>query len=155
MLNGKTYLTAFTDASYCNRTRVAGIAYWFKFNLIEPNVVKYTEALTEITSSDNAEKLAIAKLIEYLDEYVDIKGVCVIIQSDCQSAIDFFRTTEYLKNKKPASIEFRWVKGHQGVKSPRHAVNTWCDREAKSKMRELRDSILGYPKQINNHAELS
>ena len=39
--------------------------------------------------------------------------------------------------EKEITLILRHVKGHEGTKTPRNAVNTWCDKECRIRMGQL------------------
>lgn len=139
MLNGQKYITVFADASYCSRTRVCGWAFWIKADTVE-GTVRRSGVMNNVVNSTDAEILAMVEAIKFV-ETIDYQDCVINVQSDCMSALDSLR--ESSKSSFPGSkaLVFKHVKGHQGVKGPRSAVNTWCDRTAKMRMRSMRDVL--------------
>lgn len=138
-IRGQDYLTMFADASYCKDLKLAGWAYWMKFRSPK-SVLNFGHEFGVLTSVD-AEVMAIEKGIEYILDKFDLSGVMVIIQSDCCPALDRFKSRDLFGSKSPKSVEYRHVRGHQGVKSPRYAVNSTVDAYARREMRRVRDLI--------------
>lgn len=137
------YVTVFTDASHCDLTNVSGWAVWIKYG--SPAVtVRLSGVTDQAPGSNGAEVFAIRRALDYLERHREVlSGAKVIIQSDSSSAIlkcEFAART--LKRHGAEKVELRWVKGHQGARCPRSAVNTWCDKEARKLMRKERDRIL-------------
>lgn len=156
------YITLFADASFCQNTKAAGIAIWAR------DADKYcrrSKALTfAVDSASQAEGIALGTAILFvLREFSYQPGDRLSIQSDCLSALDLF--AENPKRKKPlpgceAALRSRvlqevqragvtlcpkHVKGHEGTKDARSAVNTWCDEQARSRMREARRLLAQQP----------
>lgn len=141
-MNGR-YVTVFTDASHCPHTRVAGWAVWVKYG--SPAVTeRRSGVVNKIKGSNDAERLALQRAIGFLGSgAVPLEGTTVIIQSDCQSALDSIAALALgLRALGAARISLRWVKAHQGARCARSAVNSWCDSQAKGLMRARRDKIL-------------
>jgi ribonuclease HI len=151
-------ITLFTDASYCNRTRVAAYAVWAK---ADGHTVRRSGVLKELVPhSALAETMALVNGI-----YVTIAAMRppaaskIIAQTDCLGAIHALsgtvrraRTarqyaavvTAYQRKINAAGVvvEFRHVSGHRGTVTPRNAVNTWCDEECHRLMRAARAALL-------------
>ena len=135
------YVTVFTDASFCPNTKVAGWAAWIKHD--EP---ARTERLSgvemNVAGSNDAEVLALKEALSFIEDNIALEEKVVVIQADCQSAIQAIKDRAMaLKDRGAVFVKMKWVKGHQGVRNPRSAVNTWCDKQARSLMREVRDNI--------------
>lgn len=163
------YITLFADASFCDKTKAAGIAIWARD---ADKHCRRSKALTfAVDSASQAEGIALGTAILFvLREFSYQPGDRLSIQSDCLAALDLFATTP--KRKKPlpgCESEMRskvlqevhqagltlcpkHVKGHEGTKNARSAVNTWCDENARSQMREARRILA---KQLAEKGELS
>lgn len=149
-------ITIIADASYCPDTGVAGYGYWIASErgkkqgsgpmkgLCVDNIVAEMQAVV------NALHAALANdLVLNLD--------CVLIQTDCQSAINSFNkhpsavSKEHreclirlntMRDRFKLQIKFRHVKGHCTIKEPRYAANNLCDRLARKAMREARNKLI-------------
>jgi hypothetical protein len=152
------YITLFADASFCPDTKAAGIAIWARDAY---NHRRRSKALTfAVDNAAQAEGIALGTAILFvLREFSYQPGDRISIQSDCLAALDLFAETP--KRKKPlpgceAALRSRvlqevqragvtlcpkHVKGHEGTKNARSAVNTWCDEQARSRMREARQLL--------------
>jgi ribonuclease HI len=141
MINGQHYTSIFTDASYDHKTKVAGYAVWFRHKDSDPT--RLSGSSLDIKDNNHAEALAIQVAIDhFLEKNIDLTDVIVIIQSDCTTALDWFKAKPNpLSSLNPKSVVFRHVKGHQGTVTKRNAVNTWCDRESRHQMRTLRKQV--------------
>jgi len=133
------FVTMICDASHCPHTRATGWAVWIKHG--SPAQTERLSGSAKSKNSTKAEHLALEKGTRYLIENVDLQDAIVIVQSDCKGALEKV-DVGLLKERGAQHVKLKWVRGHQGVKDPRSAVNTWCDIEAKRQMRPLRDAIL-------------
>lgn len=138
------FVTIFADASYCPDTGCYGWAVWIKYGqpaqtlrLTGSGWRDHPTRPLEIRSSDDAEKLALDTAVRALRHYkVPLDRAIVVLQSDSVSALAKVRTKPI--KKLVAEIRTKHVKGHRGFRCARSSVNTWCDREARRKMRERR-----------------
>ena len=135
------FVTVFCDASHCPHTRATGWAVWMKHGT-PPETKRLSGALSGLKDSHQAEIFALESALTYLESRMDLKDQIVVVESDCLGAIDAIRDRALrLTGLGAKYVKLKWVKGHQGVKCSRSAVNTWCDTEAKRNMRALRDTI--------------
>lgn len=137
------YITIFTDASYCPNTRATGWAVWIKFGELG-NTYRESGGYQSKrgNQSARAELRALAIAIEVcinLDS-ISFNEKIVVIRSDCRWALDNLNV-DNLKNLGATKVTKRWVKGHNGKGHKTSAVNTWCDEQAKARMREVRSRI--------------
>jgi len=138
------YVTVFTDASHCPHTLATGWAVWIKHGT-PATTIRFRGTASGLHNSTEAELHALERAIKHLLETDLALDRVVVIQSDSQGALaqlgshhnklgtELRRTATYVKLKH--------VKGHQGLKCPRSAVNTWCDREARKQMNTLRTTL--------------
>lgn len=149
-------VTIIADASYCNDTRVGGYGFWIASE--RGRLGDGGQINREVACNNTAEMIAIHNaLLIGLQNYLIMKGDCVLIQSDCLGAIDrladdkdwrdvtmreqqievkaaFFKLVE----KAEITIEFRHVKGHTNLSDARFVANRMCDKRAKKHMRAAR-----------------
>lgn len=151
-------LTIFTDASHCSDNKVAGGAFWSR---TEDKYLKHAYAFKDIPYAHEAELItAVCAVNDCLDHttYADLwapdaEKVLIILVVDCLTIKQAFENTITLQNprirtmvrgvlrkarSRGARIKVNHVKAHVGTGKPRNWVNNWCDREAKKKMRALR-----------------
>ncbi len=147
-----TIVTMFTDASYKAEDKLASWAAWAKIN---GQTYRYSGLLkNSIDHADEAELSAIANgLAKLRGQKLLQRHDIIIIQSDSKTALTALSKrqgrTEYnrqvikfidqLYTDLHLRFSLRHVKAHKGSMSPRHAVNSWCDRECK---RVLRQALL-------------
>jgi len=146
-------ITIIADASHCPDTGKAGYGFWIasqRGKLGGDGVLKGC-----INNNISAEIMA---LMNALHAGINAGLICrddsVLLQTDCQSAIDAFegrrqsmsaREKElvkfYLSLRKRYSlnISMKHVKGHTRNKDARYVVNNICDRKARQHMRKARD----------------
>ena len=144
-LKGKKgiYVTAFTDASFCPMTKAAGWGIWIKFGV---NGSTYRDSGGYLSKKEDgsakAELDALERVVDILINYdkIDVKDKIVIIQSDCKWALQNL-STDKITSLGATRVDKRWVKGHNGKKDKRSAINTWCDAVAKDEMRIVRKWI--------------
>lgn len=147
-------ITLFTDASFCPTTRLASYAAWAK---ADGQVLRKSGMLKDLPeNSTEAEiKAIINGLYFVLVEMRPPEGSWIIAQTDCKTAMDLFLgkvrsvpawngfTSVILPKLHQAKVktDFRHVKAHKGNSSPKNAVNTWCDQEARRLMRAARKAL--------------
>lgn len=145
-------VTIITDASFCSETNAAGYGYWIvceRGRKSGGGPVK-----SRVPCSMIAEMMACCNgLWIALSNGLVTRGDTVLIQTDCQPAIDLFLKTgkSYDKNKlevldymakivqeNELEVKYRHVKGHTDGSTPRTYVNNVCDKAAKKYMRLMR-----------------
>lgn len=153
------YVTIYTDASFCPKTKTGGWACWIKHG--EGQKIEYASHIPgECKSSLEAEMLGILGGIAVVRNHVEyVRGSTVlVVVTDCQDAIDFINGTKtnYNKNKnfdlyktlarliheqRPAKthLNMKKVKAHSDNDGVRSWVNNRVDEEAKRVMRHYRD----------------
>lgn len=153
-------VTLMADASFCPETGCAGYGYWIASQRGKDGGSGAMKDLCDTSST--AEMKAIANALFLASQ----KGlVClndrVLIQTDCEAAIDAFKgirtrltkqeqeTKQYLielKVKLDLVLEFRHVKGHSKRQEARFRSNNMCDKQAYAAMREARQRHLNRKK---------
>jgi ribonuclease HI len=152
-------ITLFTDASYCDRSRVGAYAAWAK---ADGRTVRHSGVLKQpVPSSSLAETMALVNGIHLaIAAMRPPSSSKIIAQTDCLTAIqaltgmlkraqairDYAAVIAAYRDKVAAAgvvVEFRHVRGHKGTVTPRNAVNTWCDGECRRLMRAARTAVLG------------
>jgi len=141
-------VTLFTDAGYCHNTLAGSWAAWAK---CDDNTMRKAGALKgSLRDSTEAEIQAILNGVFCLKKFFQPPAKSfVILQTDSQHAIlhlsqrqrsqifEHYRL-KFVEAMQDLRWEFRHVQGHQGTKTPRHAVNTWCDEQCKLHLVEAR-----------------
>lgn len=146
-----------TDASHCPKTYAAGFGFW---------VVSARRKgspgggyLGVVENPTLAEMMAVsASLWKAIQIQQVLHGDYVLIQTDCQPAIDKFTMAQpsgslkfqqvlaevrQMQVELALRLEFRHVKGHtKSEAGNRYAANNMCDIRAKQIMRLNRDRIL-------------
>ena len=162
-------VTIICDASYCPDTMIAGYAYWVasdRGKMGDDGVFR-----NRLGNNIAAEMMAVntaiqdglgAKLIQDFDN--------ILIQTDCQGAIDAFLNYRDVRNDQESKIVswynelrsasklslcFKHVKAHTGCQATRSIVNGICDRKARKRMREARDSYNNRFIQMSTETEIS
>jgi ribonuclease HI len=151
------YITIFADASHCQHSKAAGIAVWAR------DVDKFYHVSQPLTftlpGSVQAEMLALGTgILSVIREFDHQPGDRLSIQSDCKNALDLFAPVMECKKLYPFASSLRervleaveqaglvlcpkHVKGHQGNRDARSAINTWCDKQARAQMHRARNMI--------------
>ena len=146
-------ITAFSDASFCDRTKAAAWAGWVKSD--RGRVYRGGVIRTGVLNSSEAEFCALANTLALAEKGGLVEpGDRMIAQTDnhrVQSVLSGaanFRLTqcehevvEWVQNfvtRLSLRLDVRHVKGHRGSVTPRNAVNTVCDAIAKKHMRQER-----------------
>lgn len=132
------YITIFTDASFCHKTKSAGYACWIKFG-VNGETERFSGHDNKLRNSMEAEYHAMKIALIYVNNFIDHQNKVITVQSDCVPALDKLRVrvNDYIDGDY-SHISFKHVRGHQNSFNARSAVNEWCDGEARRKMRELR-----------------
>jgi ribonuclease HI len=146
-------VTIIADASWCPHSRVAGYGYWIaSARGDEGGGGEMTTR--DVVSNTAAEMMAVANALHHslMSELVRT-GDSLLIQTDCQAAIDGFRNTRKVTMEQERAIvkyvnrqigmhalfvEYRHVKGHTDQPGARFRANALCDKTAKTHMRRAR-----------------
>lgn len=148
-------VTIITDASWCDMTQAGGYGYWVA---CERGRERGGAAFrVRPSSSLIAEMMAMVNgLCQAVRSGLVMAGDRVLIQTDCQAAIDIFsgktdphnreelQVLTHMKRALKSSslvVEYRHVKGHTAGNTPRTYVNNYCDHQARTAMRKLRQNI--------------
>lgn len=137
-----SYVTVFADASYCPQTGAYGWCFWVKFGSPAQTKVHHGGG-AYVLNSLMAEVEALLKALEFV-ESIPLDGKIVVLQSDCTGALNFPRVKSLMEKLVQLGAKrayVKHVKGHQGTKDPRSAVNTMCDRNARNQMRKHRKKV--------------
>ena len=140
-------VTLFTDASF-NRALSRGV--WAAWAKADGKTIRYSGALKDkVPDIAEAELAAIANgLYAVKAKFEPPTSSRIIVASDSMEAITSLRLrnhpritcrqiTNYihaLSREQDWTLDIRHVQGHKGDKTPRHAVNTWCDKECRRLM---------------------
>lgn len=143
-------VTLFTDATYSKRLSRGAWAAWAK---ADSKTYRYSGLIkNEIPDIGEGELAAIANgLFVIAKRFQPPAGSRIIVTTDSTEAIAALSnrnhprpTCRHIANyiwattrENKWTLDLRHVKGHRGTASPRHAVNTWCDRECRRRMNEL------------------
>lgn len=154
-------VTIIADASHCSQTGAAGYGWWTACERGKRG--GGGEIKDKVDSSGAAEMIAIVNAL-----HISIKGELVqdgdhvLLQTDCQGAIDAFNSSRSrltkderaaktaffeLKKKLGFSFSFRHVKGHTTRPEARYVTNNLCDKRAKDGMRLARQRLGGLCKE--------
>lgn len=133
------YITLVADASFHHPTKAYGWCFWIKYGEKPTTIVKSGGGVG-IANSGEAEVEALLQGLQAIEDLGEAMwGKYVVVQSDCTGALT--RIEPKLKElvaKGAGKAYSKHVKGHQGNKTPRNAVNTLCDRNAGQQMRKYR-----------------
>lgn len=139
------FITVFSDASFCPRTKAAGYGGWVKGGY-PPQVLRVGGVITNCRNPEEAEISAIVQTLTHAEKTsdpefsLDWEGKILVIQTDCQGAIKKLKPEmkKVLKHLRLKFIKWKWVKAHSGYGDPRSAVNEYCDKQAKFYMLQER-----------------
>lgn len=143
-------ITLFTDASF-NKALHKGVwAIWAKAN---GKTIRHSGPIrNSIPDIAEGELSAIANGLFFIKkDFAPERGSQVLVTCDSMEAINSLRlrshprvTCRHLTNyiwafsrEQDWTLGIRHVNGHKGTMTPRHAVNTWCDKECRRLMGEL------------------
>jgi ribonuclease HI len=146
-------ITLFTDVSFCAETNMCAYAIWAKAN---GRTLRYSNMFKRSMRDVNlAEACAIINGVVISLKSIQPRAAKIIAQTDSLSAITLLTTREHpsygglaeiMKAKLhdyDATIEYRHVKGHRGTRTPRNAVNTWCNAECRRVLQQARQALAG------------
>lgn len=133
------YVTVFSDASFCPDTRTFGFAFWIKYG--RPAVtVRASGGGYDMANSTEAEYQGILFALAFIEENgIPIAGKTVVVQCDCLAALGRLREAQPLPSAD--LVKVKHVRGHNGYRNARSAVNTWCDKRAYAEMAKRREKI--------------
>lgn len=149
-------VTVIADASHCPNTKAAGYGYWAVSERGRRG--GGGPIRTPVDSSNAAEMAALVNGLFFACKAgIAIAGDHVLLQTDCQSAIDAFeskrsrlsrdeRSAKHhlfeLKKDFGLTVSFRHVKGHTDRTEARYVTNNLCDQRAKQGMRLARRNLI-------------
>lgn len=148
-------VTIIADASYCSQTGAAGYGFWIACERGKRGGGGPIER--KLDNSSSAEMMAIVNAV-YIAATRELiqQGDHVLLQTDCQSAIDAFsnlrkrlKQTEKdakdefykLKREHGFTFSFRHVKGHTSRPEARYVTNNLCDKRAREGLRLARQRL--------------
>jgi ribonuclease HI len=145
-------VTLISDASYCNRYKVAGYGFWIASQ--RGKLGGSGQMTKDVENNNTAEMMAICNAIwQGLAKGVLARGDELLLQSDCLSAMDKMQGIQkavtaqekevlayFAKTLQENGLSaiFRHVRGHTQIKEARYAANRTCDKLAKAQMRLAR-----------------
>jgi ribonuclease HI len=148
-------VTVIADASHCPDTKAAGYGFWAVSERGRHGGGGSMQGPMDTSSA--AEMAALANgLFHALFKGIAQQGDHVLLQTDCQAAIDAFESRRTvltpderrakkelfgLKVKHGVTVSFRHVKGHTSRTEARYVTNNLCDKRAKDGMRLARKRI--------------
>lgn len=148
-------VTIIADASHCSESGAAGYGYWIAAERGKHGGGGFVR--TRVSGSIAAEMIALVNAIAIaLKRELVQKGDHVLLQTDCQGAIDAFTgvRTRIPKGEREAreiffelkrgggfTHSFRHVKGHSNNPEARYVTNNLCDKRAKQGMRLARQML--------------
>lgn len=148
-------VTIIADASYCPNTKAGGWGIWVASERGKHGDGGAFEK--QVDGSCAAEMMAVVNGLHRATKYnLAQKGDHILLQTDCQSAIDAFSGKRNIYNKDEAkakkmlyaiklkiglTLSFRHVKGHSKSKEARYVTNNLCDERAKKGMRLARSKF--------------
>jgi ribonuclease HI len=146
------WVTIIADASYCPDTQAAGYGFWIASDRGKRG--GHGGIKERVVNSIAAEMMALVNGLYMACRYgLADQGDTVLLQTDCQAAIDAFthkraRITheetdlvsylETLAKDLQLTVMFKHVKGHTSGGTPRLFINNKCDELARDAMRKMR-----------------
>lgn len=147
------WVTIIADASYCPETDKAGYGFWIASQRGKQGGDGILES--EVGNNIVAEMMALLNALHVaVKRGLVVKKDCVLLQTDCQPAIDAFngRRNNITQQEKDLvswytdfvgrhelHMRIKHVKGHTNSDDARFVVNNICDRKARRNMRKARD----------------
>jgi ribonuclease HI len=138
------YITLVADASFCHTSKAYGWCFWIKHG-VEPRTIVKSGGGIGIANSGDAELEALMQGLQEIEALgTDMHKKYIVVQSDCTGALARLEPRlKQLVALGAGKAYTKHVKGHQGNKTPRNAVNTLCDRNAGQQMRRYRATYKG------------
>lgn len=155
-------VTVNTDASFNIEHGVGGYAFWIISDDFSMKMGGVFKDLCE--NASDAEIKAIINALQKVANTSQTEITRIIVNTDCQPAIDCFNHGLKGKNKKgkqywkslkkklhqtiakipgkQIKVEFRHVKAHNGTPDKRSYVNDWCDKTAKHFMKRAKNRLI-------------
>jgi ribonuclease HI len=138
--NPAQWITVFSDASYCPRTRAYGWCFWIKHG--HPATTLLVSGGGQgLANSEAAEVEALRQGLKQVRQ-LEFADKRIVVQSDCVGALRKIEADLDALCAAGAQMAYsKHVKGHQGYGTPRSSVNSQCDRKAGEEMRKVRDGL--------------
>lgn len=135
------FITLIADASFCHVTKAYGWCFWIKHGSPATTIVKSGGGVG-IANSGEAELEALMQGLREIEALgTGMHKKYIVVQSDCTGALTRLDTRlKELVALGAGKAYTKHVKGHQGNKTPRNAVNTLCDRNAGKQMHKYRST---------------
>jgi ribonuclease HI len=158
----------FTDSSFSKNLQRATWAVWLRANgttFRHSGIVRGT-----VTQSGDGELAALANgLVACRSHFAPLARTKIIVQTDSQEAISAIMAKTHPRpyaqeivnyihtfwSAEGFRLDLRHVKGHQGTRNRRAAVNTWCDNECRRLMGHLLRERYEYHASTQPSAEVS
>jgi len=131
------FVTCFTDASYCPDTGAWGTCFWIKAGMTEQAKIITEGGVSNNSNSTLIELKALNSAKNFICGEYDINGKVIVIQSDCQSALENFCIKDF-KSGGAKFVKKKHVKAHTSNKTKRTSVNKLVDRKARAEMKRHR-----------------
>lgn len=147
-------VTINTDASFNHHENVGAYAFWISSDF---GRIRRSGALKNVSNNVDCEDMAIAKALAFLNNWRgEFEITQIFINTDSQSSIRRIKSKHisrvaiphilrYINLMKPkgvsrfsgkkAFVKLRHVKAHTHTNTARNYVNDWCDKAAKTEMR--------------------
>lgn len=149
-------ISLFTDAGLMPD----GFGAWAAWAKRDGETIRRSAVIKRLcVSSTEAELCAIANGLAFVClKWNPPEQTTILLQTDSTGAISAIKgqvnqfpdivsyVNDLIANRR-LILALRHVKGHRGTVSPRHAVNTWCDRECTKLLRDHRIINKNDPKQ--------
>lgn len=154
-LNGKYYLTVFSDASYCPKTGATGIASWARGDG-NHRAKAFFFLPMPLANSQLAELFAFCHgILLCISELPHEPGYIISAQTDCLDVIRMMKYPDSCASEAAAIclhvleevkkngliLTYKHIKAHTGEKDPRSKINHWCDYHARNEMRKKREIL--------------
>lgn len=128
------YITVFTDASYCAKTKAWGIGVWLKDCNTEVAITQSFGGKGDFNNIIEVESFGLHCGIQLVRER-NPQDKILTIQCDCLGAFNNFNQDIIKNDLKLKVCKFKHVKAHTTHKTARSTVNRIVDSLAKSAMR--------------------
>jgi ribonuclease HI len=147
-------ITMFTDISLFPATGLGAYAIWAKES---GEAIRHSDMFKKPIHDNNvAETCGIINGLAFvLNRLKPPVGSRIIVKTDSETAINVLHganrhpmfaglveTRNALLAGKGITVLYLHVKGHKGTVTPRHAVNTWCDREARKVLLQHQTTLI-------------
>ncbi|UOX39906.1 RNase H [Vibrio phage V-YDF132] len=134
-----TFVTIFTDASWCPDTKAYGCAYWVKIGRSDDALIDSWGGIN-CKNAEEAEVEALRKSVEVVYRSGQFINRIIVIQSDCLNALNRVVLPDRMQ-KLARHVKLKHVRAHTNGATKRSKVNEKMDKLAKAKMRAFRAYI--------------